>query len=198
MANPRINFIASTIRRHIIQLDPEKLFTTRELLKYGPRNAIDQTLWRLVKNGSIIRLARGVFVRASRTFTSPSPRAVAEAKAKGFGKEIVTHGAVLVNQLNLDAYPSDKNVFCVNGSSSSFRYGKITIYFRKASKRKIKLGDTRAGHAIRALWHLGKEMVDHYAIMKATREFMRTDRVEARQSAQWQPAWLSDYFVPAA
>lgn len=68
------------------------MFTTRELLRYGNRNAIDQILYRLVKAGIIIRLAWGVFVRQDDYQDSriplPGPMEVARVKARAFCREV--------------------------------------------------------------------------------------------------------------
>jgi hypothetical protein len=45
------------ISRHINQLAPTEIFTTREVLMYGSRSAVDSTLGRMVASGHIHRLA---------------------------------------------------------------------------------------------------------------------------------------------
>src|SRR5438309_1180711 len=51
------------VTRFIARIGFDKLFTTRQLLLYGTRAAIDQALSRLVKAMHIARVARGVFIR---------------------------------------------------------------------------------------------------------------------------------------
>ena len=53
-------FTSTFVRRHVNCLPPDVLFSTRELLQYGKRSAVDQSLSRLVKRGDIIRLTRGI------------------------------------------------------------------------------------------------------------------------------------------
>ena len=55
--------ISRSIRQHISRLEKSQPFTTKEFLIYGTRTAVDQTLCRLVKDGFIVRLARGVFAK---------------------------------------------------------------------------------------------------------------------------------------
>jgi hypothetical protein len=84
-----VTSVAQKIFDHIERLTPVQLMTTRDVLHLGRRNNIDVTLWRLVKDGKLIRLARGVFSKPSSVDEKvclPTPRAVATAKAAAFDK----------------------------------------------------------------------------------------------------------------
>lgn len=81
------------IRKHLSLLKPGEIFTTRDLLSYGRRSAVDKTLFLMVQAGYLTRLAFGVFVI---THTSKSFYTVAEIvqrKALAFGKTIYTHAS---------------------------------------------------------------------------------------------------------
>jgi hypothetical protein len=72
--------ISNSVRRHIRQLSTNELFTTSEFLNYGSRNAIDQSLSRLVREGTIIRVSPGVFAR--NRFKEYTKREIRAAKTK--------------------------------------------------------------------------------------------------------------------
>lgn len=183
------------IRRHIFRLPLQKLFTTREFLIYGKRPAIDKGLSRLVKKGVIIRICRGVFIRAGSKLNLVSPFDVARAKSESYGKKISHVGGHFAQELGLLAMDSSAHVYAVNGSSSSFKLRDITIHLRKTSVRKMQFGDSLAGKIIRALWDLGKHSVDVFVVDKALRSCLRYDLHELRQSLCALPTWLSTYFV---
>lgn len=184
------------IRRYIFRLPLGQLFTTREFLLYGSRASVDQALSRLVKKGIIVRLARGVFVREGSDLKRISVLALASVKAESFGKHIAAWGGHLAHKLGLITEQDHKEIFCVNGSTSSFKFGSVTIHFRKTCARKIRFGDNRAGTALRALWHLGRFQCSPSQVMMATLKCLRTDREEIRMSLSWLPEWLSSYFLP--
>jgi len=188
-------YTACFIRRHIFRLPSGRLFTTRELLGYGTRVAVDQTISKLVRKGIIVRLARGVFTRQDSDLTNISAIDVARVKAQSFGKQIAAWGGQLARELGLPSDAEPEQIFSVNGSSSSFKFGKITIHFRKTAARKLRFGDSRSGQALRALWHLGRRQVNRAQIRLATDRWLRTDRDEARLIVCWLPAWLSSYFM---
>jgi hypothetical protein len=171
---------ATFIRRHIFSLPADQPFTTRDCLIYGVRAAVDQTLYRLVKKGTIRRLARGIFVRDERKYFSVFE--IASIKAEAFGRKILKHDGAAA-------------LFIINSRSTSFRSGGKVIALQERSQRKMRLGDGKVGQAMQALWQIGEGEVNRSVIQRATDHFRSTDRVEVTTSIRWLPAWLSDFFI---
>jgi hypothetical protein len=187
-------YTTSKIKRLISRLEPGALFTTRDCLCFGLRAAVDQALARLVKAQWIQRLARGVFLKPSPRTREVSPLEIARAKAASFRKCIVEHAADIALRLGLIGSGNQKPTFSTSGRSSSFRFGSIVIHFKGTSHRKIDLGDTPAGSAMRALWHLGIDGCTFDVVSEVTRRFNHIDRQEVRQSWALLPAWLTGCF----
>ena len=191
-------YTANFIRQFISSLPTNKLFTTRDVLVYGTRASVDQILYRLVKAGVLMRLARGVFAKQD----SDNPHNfsyfdIAKVKARAFAKQVAAHGSDLAYELGLIPKLEDNNdkfTFCVNGSTSKFKADKTTIYFKRACARRTALSDSRAGKALRALWHIGRFDIDHATVMKAGKSFLRQDFEEVRRSAGLLPDWLNAQF----
>ena len=183
------------IRRHISGLGQGQIFTTRDCLLYGSRAAVDQALSRLVRSGSILRLARGVFMRADANAPRPSVLSIATAKAQAFGKLITSHGAHLAEEFGLPVYANPDTTFIISGSSSSFRADDTVIRLKGSCLRRIRCGETLAGRITRALWYLGKTDCTPSAVAATLKLCGRTDRQELRRATKWLPAWLSHYFV---
>ncbi len=181
---------SSHIRKFIFNLPKGLIFSTRELLNFGTRAAVDQCLCRLVKRGDIRRLAWGLFMRNDPGIPMPSAFVVATEKAKAFGKQIVYDGGEAAKLLGLIAISSDKIIYATNGRSSSFKYKKLRIYFKGISARKISLGDTRVGLAIKALCLLGKAGCQPKDIELATLNFNRIERQQFKLSRHLMPDWL--------
>ncbi len=187
-------YTSTFIRRHILRLPEGAIFSTREMLNYGRRSAIDQCLHRLVKTGRIIRLAWGLFIKDDIGRIMPSPLTVAKEKARAFGKQICTDAADAAKHLNLAASGNQRITYAIQGHSSSFKYRNITIHFRGICARKMALGDGPVGLAIKALWHLGKEVCDQHALAKATGNFKRPERQQFNQSCHLMPTWMTNIF----
>lgn len=114
------------IRNAIFSMPEGRLFTSNALLSCGSRTAVDQNLHRLAKQGIIIRVARGVFMRETADRRRPSAQEVAIAKASAFGKQIA------VSQAN--GKDSNSTTFLCSGGSSSFQFGNMRIRFKHSTK----------------------------------------------------------------
>ncbi|CAN5206492.1 hypothetical protein BH11CYA1_BH11CYA1_26280 [soil metagenome] len=174
---------------YIIALPPGAWFATQQVLNLGSREAIDQTLYRLVKCGYLTRIAWGVFTLRVKDQIY-EPLAVAKYKAKLFKKRASIHGLELAKQLGLSDGDSSQQLFCVHGVSSVFQSIKREIKLKSHSARKIALEGTRLGEVISALWFIGRQKCDSFAIQLATRALDDDEIHELTQSAHRMPGWL--------
>lgn len=185
------------VRRYVFQLKVGQTFSTRDVLHLGSRTSVDQALRVLVKQGMIVRLARGVYRRGDDTLPPPSPLEVATIKATSYGKELSIHGDDLLAQLKLSAprAKSKELTFWVDGGASSFQYGDIRIVFKPASARKIQL-IKKGGSALSlvALWHMGKKKVTRMEV-SMTATYNNHERQQLKQSLNSVPQWLSKFYV---
>lgn len=168
-----------------------QLFTTRHCLSFGSRGAVDQALYSMVKTNFIVRVARGVFMKAGSP--PPSILAVAQAKAKSFGKRIFIHGADAAKHLGFPVEANKNPTFASSGKSSSFRFGQIVIFFKGISPRKLHCGNSLVGKVIRALWHLGKKSA-HSGLMSQTYSNWSKCCKQLQLAAGLLPAWMNNLF----
>ena len=185
---------ASYIRRHINNLPDDKAFSIRDFLIYGPRYTVDQVFHRLVVEGRIIRLARGVYIKDT-AHRMPSLAEIIAVKVASFGRKIVVHGSKAASKLTEKGQNEQTIVFATNGATSSFRVGNYIVRLIRSSTRKLQSGDSPTGLAIRALWHLGKRVCNVEAAGKMVWGFQQNDRKELRLSAALMPQWLRDCFA---
>lgn len=183
---------ASHIRKFVFKLPKGVIFSTRELLNFGTRAAVDQCLCRLVKGGDIRRLAWGLFMRDDPDVPMPSTLVIAAEKARAFGKQIITEGSEAARLLGLIKPGDHKIVYATNGRSSSFLHKNIRIHFKGVSAIKFALGDTAVGLAIRALWQLGKESCRPKDIERVTLNFDHKQRLLFKQSRYLMPFWMTN------
>ncbi len=191
--------VTTQVRRYMKRLPEGAMFTTRELLCYSMKRAsLDQALSRMVKRKEIERLALGVFRKYS-SDNHPSPSDIARIKARAYRKEIVTHGADAAQQLHLTASGNVTTTFATDGQTSSFRTVSGTVNLKKASPRKLLLGDTPIGLLIRAICFIGKRFIDWRLlnqVLLLDARFGRQEREQLRTGADLMPAWISDVLCP--
>lgn len=182
------------IRRDINRRKEDEIFTTRAMLQYGARSAVDSALYNLVKDGTIRRLARGVFVRGECKIVF-EPVVIAIAKAKAFGKRILFRD----HQRSLFGLPiagkQKPNTFIVEGHSSSFQYGTQRIFFKMAVARKFALGETLAGTALRLLWWHKADCTES-VIASSRQRLGGQSRSDVRTLLSLLPEWLHNHFLP--
>jgi hypothetical protein len=123
----------------------------------------------------------------------PSVRVIATEKARAFGRQIREDGIEAARKLGLLFKGDDQTVYATNGGSSSFKINDLTVHFKRVSLRKMSLGDTRVGLAVRALWQLGKAGCQFKDVQLATINFNRTDRQQFRQSRHLMPGWMTNF-----
>jgi hypothetical protein len=179
----------STIKQHIRKLPATRLFTTRELLQYGKRSAVDQVLFRLVRQKQIVRVARGVFVRKIKY--KPTLKKIAEVKAAAFGKKIYYHARNLLVDLKL-VPRATKNcaLFAVNAHSSSFATCRGRVELHGFGKRKLELCKTKLGNVLNSLWHLGENLCTEKIVARTINNIHTSERESLRRASALMPAWL--------
>jgi hypothetical protein len=174
-----------------MRLPATQIFTTRELLQYGKRSAVDQALYRMVQSGFIIRLARAVFVRDA-SF-EPTVQEIAEAKMTAWNKAIFTHADDLLSAMKLaHETASNVHVVAVDGPSSSFDTIAGRVELKGIGCRRVKLNETKVGQIVYALWHIGKRLCTEREVVVATQSLSRSERDDLRRSTAMMPAWLND------
>lgn len=186
---------ASFVRRYIKKLDVDAIFTTRDLLHLGSRSNIDQTLQRMVKREEIRRLSSGVFIN-SRATREPTPREVAEVKARAFGKEISETAKAQADRLQpatLEHNGSElftDTTYFIRGSTTRFKYGAKVITLKGTSAKRLHLDGEKIETLVKALWLLGKHEGPE-AAERLNLFLGRKEKQMLRQAKAWMPAWLA-------
>jgi hypothetical protein len=169
-------------------------FSTNSFLSLGSRPAVDKAISRLVKNGGIERVARGIFVRPkiSRFVGTviPDVASVVRVKAKDNGETLQVHGAEARRRFKISTQMPTKPVYYTSGSSREISVGKIKVKFiHTPSHRKLQFAGKKTGLALTALWYLGKEQVSIETV-RLIREGLNEKEYEQLLTAS-KPAWMS-------
>jgi len=175
----------------------EVLITTRELLKFGLRSCVDSCVFELVKDQVIVRVARGVFHLAGRN-TPVGIEEVAAVKARAFGRDIMKDACRIAEELDLCPKSQSEIVqhsFQIDGRSSAFKFGTITIKLKGTSKKNFALGDTPEGQALRALLAMGKGFVTEDIFERTMQKLPTTQQLSVLNSCSFVSAWLGDLML---
>ena len=192
---------AQAIRASIRKLPRGKPFTSARFLRHGSRGAIDRALSRIVREGGIRRLSRGVFVRPGTSrfvgAVLPDVAEVVEAIARGNGETVQVHGAEAARRFGLSAQAPISPVFHTSASSRTIRIGNVAVtMIHTSNRRRLQFAGETAGLALSALWYLGKDNVTPETV-DAIESALGVADFEKLRSAD-MPAWMTRALGAAA
>src|SRR5271170_4939679 len=143
-----------------------KVFTPKDFLDLGSRDAADQSLSRLVKGGEIQRLGRGLYhyPRMNERLgipLGPDLDEIADALARQTESRVVPSGAVAANRLGLSTQVPAKPVYLSDGRTRQMRIGNMMFQIRHAAPKELPAGSPTSAMVFQALRHLGQAAVDN-------------------------------------
>lgn len=163
--------IAQKIKNQIQLIEKGVVFSSRDFLSVGNRANIDKILSRLVQQGEIERVARGLFVRPVKNrFVGNVPvqlEKVMQIISQQNGETIQIHGAEAARQLKLSTQMPTKTIFYTNGATRKIKVGNQEVQMiHTSNQRKLLYAGTKMGLVISALWYLGRKLVTPEVIVK--------------------------------
>jgi hypothetical protein len=185
--------LAQSILSQAQSLPEGGLLSPKEFLHLGSRAAIDQTLSRLAREGTLLRVGRGAYslpVLGRFGVRPPSTEAVVEAIESVSGETVVASGAAEANALGLTTQVPTREVFLTSGPSRRLKLGNREVELKHGNRCQMLLGKRPAGKAIRALIWLGPEQGP--MILDVLKSKLSIQEWEAmRQARAGLPSWIA-------
>ena len=189
--------LAQAKTKRIRQRGRPWVFTPKDFLDLGTPHAVGMTLLRLVRNGRIRRLARGLYdcpkTHPVLGLLSPSADSIAEALAGRDGTRIQASGAYAANLLHLSDQVPAKIVYHTDGASRRVRVGRQTIILKRTAPSHLRTHDRMSGLVIQALRFLGKTHVTHDRMQPLHRLLSPKDRRQLLKDLPTAPVWMHPY-----
>lgn len=171
------------------------VFSAIDFLDLGSRQAVDKALSRMTADGTIRRVARGLYdVPRQHPIvgtTAPGIDQVAKAIAGKGATRLQPTGAYAANLLGLSEQVPAKIVFLTDGRSKRLQLGKATIILKQASPRTMATAGTISGLVIQALRYLGQTHVTEDTIKRLDRRLSQDDRKQLAKDLAYAPAWIA-------
>jgi hypothetical protein len=163
------------IQQTIADQSQGPVFSSADFLSAGTRAAVDQALFRLIKAGAIVRVARGLYAAAGQQVDAQT---VARALAHKTGERV---------GLAPSEGTGDVLVVPTSGLSRTVKAGEHTVQFQRMSQRKVQLAASPKGRVLLALWTQGVRNLTTLEIQRATGDW---HDAELDTFAALIPAWL--------
>lgn len=171
--------------------------TPKDFLDIGSRDAVDQALSRLTKNGDLRRVGRGLYdlPRTSGVLKRHAPveieKAVA-AIARRDGVRIMPDGMVAANQLGLTNAVPAKASYVTDGPTRDVKIGSRTIHLRHASPSVMAwTGKTSAPVARALLWLGSKAASDTRVVTKLKHKLPDAVKRDLLHNSNGLPSWAA-------
>ncbi len=174
------------------------MFVPADFVKIGSREAVDVALHRLSRQGTIRRLARGVYDFPKEHPVlgplAPSAEEIAKALAGRDRTRLQPAGAYAANSLGLSEQVPAKAVFLTDGPARTVRVGPITIQLRRTTPKNMAAAGRLSGLLIQALRELGREHVTPERREHLKRTIPADKRRELLKDLRLAPAWMHPVF----
>jgi hypothetical protein len=185
--------LAQSILSQAQSLPEGGLLSPKEFLHLGSREAIDQTLSRLAREGKLLRVGRGAYslpVHGRFGVRPPSTESVLESIESASGETVVASGAAEANALGLTTQVPTREVYLTSGPSRRLKFGNREVELKHGNRWQMLLGKRPAGQAIRALIWLGPERA--HLVLEELRSKLPSQEWEAMQGARaGLPSWMA-------
>ena len=175
----------------------ERVFTPKDFLAFGSREAVDQALSRLVKAGQLRRVGRGLYdmPRMSAVLKRPAPvnwDAAIAALARRDGFRIMPDGLAAASQLGLTNAVPAKASYVTDGSTRTLKIDGRTVRFRHAGPRVMQWAGKPAAPVAQALRWLGPDKAKDPQVLSTLRRHLPDDvKRDLVQNSGGLPGWAS-------
>ncbi len=178
------------------------VFTPSHFLDIADSKSIGVYLGRLVSDGKIQRLARGLYcyprIHPKLGLLLPTVEEIAQAIAGRDRIRLLPSGAYAANRLGLTEQVPAKVVFLTDGKSRKISVEGTTIELRKASPRQMALAGKESGVVIQALRYLGVAHVDKGIVQKLQASLADNVKKEVVRNLSLAPAWMRPIIMEIA
>jgi len=182
---------------HRLQTAPAgSVFTPRDFVALGSRDAVDQALSRLVRAGDLQRVGRGLYhvPQVNKRFgitVPPDADQLATAVARQTGSRIMPTGAAAANQLGLSTQVPARAVYLTDGRSRHLRVGNFDIQFKHVAQRNFNVRHPSSALVFQALRYLGKSGVGDRTLRALRAALTPAQRRALIADARYAPGWVA-------
>ena len=188
----------ANIRKRIQRSGRGSLFTATDFLDLGTRDAVDQALSRLTIDGTLERLARGVYTYPAKHpvlgALEAKPETVANALAKRDAVKIQPAGAYAANLLGLSEQVPAKIVFLTDGPARVVKVRNTEIVLRRTTPRNMATAGRLSGLLIQALRYIGRDKVTPQMVTHLRHTVPTSERAALLRDLRYAPVWMHTIF----
>ena len=188
------NGYTEKIRNRIINAPDGSVFVNSDFADIADNNTVKQSINRLVQEGVLRRVIRGVFDKPQYSrllgeYVAVDPDAVARALARCYHWTIAPCGDTALNMLGLSTQVTAVWSYISDGPYKTFQWDKTKIEFKHRTNKEITGLSPITILVIQGLKTLGKENIDDKTIRVISGRLNENEKaallVESTEATDW-------------
>ena len=186
------------VRERIKKSEIGTVFVAMDFVDISDKTNINAYLARLVDEGLVRRVLRGVYDKPEYNeflgeYVAPSPDKVANAIARNFGWTIVPCGDTALNLLGLSTQVPATWVYVSDGTYKEYTYDNTTIQFKRTTNKEVSKLSYKTALVIQALKALGKDKIDDTVISRLRKLLTAEEKKNMLDEAKAATSWIYEY-----
>ena len=186
------------IRDRINQSEIGTVYVAVDFVDISDKTSVNAYLARLVDEGLIRRVLRGVYDKPEYNdflgeYVAPSPDKVANALARNFGWTIVPCGDTALNLLGLSTQVPAAWVYVSDGTYKEYAYDNTTIQFKRTTNKEVSKLSYKTALTVQALKALGKDKIDDIIINRLSKLLTAEEKKTMLEEAKTATSWVYEY-----
>ena len=180
----------------IYELERGSIFFPENFASIGSNESVRQSLSRICKDGTIIRLSKGVYlypvIDEELGIFYPSVERIAKAISKRDKSRIIPTGVVALNRLGLSTQVPMNVIFLTDGIPRKINIGKQTITFRHTHPKSLSYRGELIPLVVAALKEIGKDRVTPDELHTIRKVLQSEPKETVVSDAYLAPRWITD------
>ena len=190
-----MNKIRELIEKRINSVGSGYVFTHKDFQDIASSGSVGQILSRMVKDGIIRQIGRGVFDLPNTNPVlggqlSPDIDQAANAIARKFRWSILPSGNLAANRLGLLQQVPAKITYLSDGPTKEVKISNRIICFKHARPKEIYADSFISGLVVQALRYLGKDRVSDEIITHLKQKLSRNEKNELLKNIRYSTEWI--------
>lgn len=185
------------IETKILKSSLGEIFFAEDFYAYGSPGNIRLTLFRLVNDGILERLAQGIYLKPKRDpllgTLYPTTEEIVKQIAQRDKARIAPTGVFALYLLGLTTQVPLKAVYLSDGSQREIKIGNRSIQFKKTVPKSFAIKDELLHLIVQAFKEVGQHKVTEEFIEKIKPSVVQLDSQVVQKQVKYAPVWIQKH-----
>lgn len=181
---------------NIMSENQEKIFSINDFYELGTKNTIKSVLYRLNKEGKVVRLLDGLYTKPKyskilKEYSYPDINAVAKKIADKFSWTIVPAEDMALNYVGISTQVPNEHIYISDGDYREYLYRNKKIIFKHTTNRDITSYLRELSILIQAIKAFGKDKIGEKDI-KRLAFYAERIKEDLKKDTLKLPFWIQE------